>query len=71
MVASLVGMAQQPGISSAVGEPVEPTNKLWEKKNVSRSKKSQHFLRKPLDTLHSFGMLNEFFCEKLGEPLDT
>ena len=40
-------------------------------KNVSRSKKSQHFLKKPLDTSHSFGMLNEFFCEKLGEPLDT
>ena len=39
MVASLVGMAQQPGISSAVGEPVEPTNKLWEKKCIQERKK--------------------------------
>ena len=40
MIASLVGMAQQPGISSAVGEPVEPTNKLWEKKCIQEQKKS-------------------------------
>ena len=50
-------------------EPTQQAN--CGRKNVSRSKKSQHFLKKPLDTSHSFGMLNEFFCEKLGEPLDT
>ena len=48
MVASLVGMAQQPGISSAVGEPVEPTNKLWEKKMYPEAKKVSIFSENPL-----------------------
>ena len=48
MVASLVGMAQQPGISSAVGEPVEPTNKLWEKKMYPGTKKVSIFSENPL-----------------------
>ena len=48
MVASLVGMAQQPGISSAVGEPVEPTNKLWEKKMYPGAKKVSIFSENPL-----------------------
>ena len=48
MVASLVGMAQQPGISSAVGEPVEPTNKLWEKKMYPEAKKVSIFSKNPL-----------------------
>ena len=48
MVASLVGMAQQPGISSAVGEPVEPTNKLWEKKMYLGAKKVSIFSKKTL-----------------------
>ena len=48
MVASLVGMAQQPGISSAVGEPVEPTNKLWEKKMYLGAKKVSIFSKNPL-----------------------
>ena len=47
MVASLVGMAQQPGISSAVGEPVEPTSKLWEKKCIQEQKKSAFSLKTP------------------------
>ena len=48
MVASLVGMAQQPGISSAVGEPVEPTNKLWEKKMYPGAKKTVFSFKNPL-----------------------
>ena len=48
MVASLVGMAQQPGISSAVGEPVEPTTKLWEKKMYPEAKKVSIFSENPL-----------------------
>ena len=48
MVASLVGMAQQPGISSAVGEPVEPTSKLWEKKMYPGAKKVSIFSENPL-----------------------
>ena len=44
----LVGMAQQPGISSAVGEPVEPTNKLWEKKMYPGAKKVSIFSENPL-----------------------
>jgi len=48
LVASLVGMAQQPGISSAVGELVEPTSKLWEKKMYPRAKKVSIFSENPL-----------------------
>ena len=48
MVASLVGMAQQAGISSAVGEPVEPTSKLWEKKMYLGAKKVSIFSKNPL-----------------------
>jgi len=48
LVASLVGMAQQPGISSAVGEPVEPTSKLWEKKMYPGAKKVSIFSENPL-----------------------
>ena len=48
MVASLVGMAQKPGISSAVGEPVEPTTKLWEKKMYPGAKKVSIFSEIPL-----------------------
>ena len=38
MVASLVGMAQQLGIGSGVGEPVEPTN-CGRKKCIQKQKK--------------------------------
>ena len=39
------------------------------RKNVFRNKKRCVFLGKSLDTSHSFGMLSEFFCEKLGKLL--
>ena len=69
MVASLVGMAQQPGISSAVGEPVEPTNKLWEKKMYPGTKKIVFFSKNPLTRRIPSECLTSFSAKNSENPL--
>ena len=69
MVASLVGMAQQPGISSAVGDPVEPTNKLWEKKMYPGAKKVSIFSKNTLTRRIPSECLMSFSAKNSENPL--
>ena len=71
MVAFLVGMAQQPGISSAVGEPVEPTSKLWEKKMYPGAKKVSIFSENPLTRRIPSECLTSFSAKNSENPLTS